>query len=746
MSSHIDLMDGNELQVFGRDMFISEDYDSDDVTDSDSDMKHEARQDLSATVVSAALAGAAAVETVMAERTSEEKTGSRVRTHPVSKARDLRQGASPIRRRWTELTFYLMACMAILLPVLFLVLTSLILAMDGKSDSSNWGRMVDPIKISVTAWPIVFAAVTAQGFKTWATFRVERGVRLMELEQLVGSHSVGSVLKQPFFLRRLDALTLFIFLIWSLSPLGSQALQRVYTLDRGLVSDNAPVLYVPLLGENRLLSPGVGDRFHNASNIAEHWQMALTYFMAGYIPEGERMLTVPESSEADRFGHPYPRKIWDESSNDIQYFSHYGLPVVLSPPAVQYDEALESKQKKEAAGGSAQFETINFPIISSVFNFTCDDWRLIKREDIHESLSFSISQTMGLKFSTSNPASSTGIDWIQFATLQDSGKVLDDSTVLADNITVDFNWGYATIGCSLEQVFYSSSVTCWREGPSRSFHCFMDSMTVLPTDQVFPEWHTNLTDFSEELVLGANPYSIINSHTSLESILLGSSDTIDGAFDIESQLMPLATPPSDFAKRFTNIFNTFLTLAHCPECVNSFRITSVAPELVPPGTPVDPYTNYDFRLPPAARELYKPASSDDGLAARVYSPPGLIFAISRPWAWTLFACVLVLLMVGIASVAVESMLVAPDVLGYASTLARNNRHLHLPETATAGTAGSQTTGPTGPMTMSGSERARLIGDVRVMVQDVKPHSEVGKIALGLKHDGAERLKRGRLYR
>jgi hypothetical protein len=33
--------------------------------------------------------------------------------------------------------------------------------------------------IAITAWPIIFAAIVAQSLKTLATWRVERGIKLM---------------------------------------------------------------------------------------------------------------------------------------------------------------------------------------------------------------------------------------------------------------------------------------------------------------------------------------------------------------------------------------------------------------------------------------------------------------------------------------------------------------------------------------------------------------------------------------
>ncbi|KAK0620831.1 hypothetical protein B0T14DRAFT_522226 [Immersiella caudata] len=131
-------------------------------------------------------------------------------------------------------------------------------------------------------------------------------------------------------------------------------------------------------------------------------------------------------------------------------------------------------------------------------------------------------------------------------------------------------------------------------------------------------------------------------------------------------------------------------------------------------------------------DLYKAPESADGKAQRVHSPLSLVFKLDWRWVAVFLTSVIVLLLVGIASVVLEGMLIAPDVLGYASTLARNSRYLHLPKTAAK--------------PMSGPERARAIGGVKVMIQDVKPDKDVGKIALGLKHDRAEPLKPGRLYR
>lgn len=55
------------------------------------------------------------------------------------------------------------------------------LAIDySTSDYSYFGWGVqEVIKVAVTVWPIVFAAVVAQSLKALASYRVERGIRIM---------------------------------------------------------------------------------------------------------------------------------------------------------------------------------------------------------------------------------------------------------------------------------------------------------------------------------------------------------------------------------------------------------------------------------------------------------------------------------------------------------------------------------------------------------------------------------------
>jgi len=605
--------------------------------------------------------------------------------------------------------------------------------MNGKSIGGSWGLMIDPIKIAVTVWPIVFAAVTAQAFKTWAAYKVERGVKLMELEQLIGSNSFGAVMKQPFLLRRLDLLTLGIFIIWALSPIGSQALLRTYTLERGYVEDEVAVVYAPVLGNNMLLSPGAAEKIGNPTILSNIWQSVSVYYVGAFMREGVKRVSDPKSFNQDTYNHPLPKKVVDTGYGEyFETLSLYGVPLGLPPLAVNLFEATEKDKDKAKASADAQapFENITFPITSSYFNFTCLDWKNATRRELNETgTRWSISETLGIDFFSRKNVDDILVDSVRFSSLKNAATMLEAAGLeVGASVDVDDNWAYAVIECGFQQVFYNGTVLCHLDassGSSFAHDCGLTKVNLYRPDDVPSGWHTPLKDFSAELLYGANPYPVHYPITPIEKYSLQYGSFVDGKPNDTIIIDPANTLPWEFAGYFGMLFNTFIHITHCPECLTDSSLSSIDP--VAAGG--EPGTGF---MSPSASALYLTPKTPSGKAKRVYSPEALVYKLDWRWVAVLLTSVISLLLVGLASVFLESVLVAPDVLGYASTLARNSRYLHLPKTAAK--------------PMSGPERARAIGSVKVMIQDVKPDKNVGKIALGLKHDRAEPLKPGRLYR
>ncbi|PVF95159.1 hypothetical protein CPB86DRAFT_875906 [Serendipita vermifera] len=87
----------------------------------------------------------------------------------------------------------------------------------------------------------------------------------------------------------------------------------------------------------------------------------------------------------------------------------------------------------------------------------------------------------------------------------------------------------------------------------------------------------------------------------------------------------------------------------------------------------------------------------------------------RHWEWVISALVasLAMLVVAITSILLERQVISPDIYGYVSSMTRDSPYFPLP--------------PNG-CTLEGAERAVLLKDVVVRIQDVTPNKEVGHIA------------------
>jgi hypothetical protein len=189
--------------------------------------------------------------------------------------------------------------------------------------------------------------------------------------------------------------------------------------------------------------------------------------------------------------------------------------------------------------------------------------------------------------------------------------------------------------------------------------------------------------------------------------------------------------PAFFAASLATLLNTWIGVGYCPECIGAANVTEMTdpyqPNITGAAAGGSPYLDLPVPVSPDVK-----AALNTTTAKHTYTTV-LVYRVDKRFAGLALGGSIFLLLVGAASVLLESMLVAPDTLGYVSTAVRNSRYLHLAKYKVDGTMG----GPT---------RARALRDIEVMMQDVKSDAEVGKIALGQKTDKAVRLVNGRVYR
>ena len=108
-----------------------------------------------------------------------------------------------------------------------------------------------------------------------------------------------------------------------------------------------------------------------------------------------------------------------------------------------------------------------------------------------------------------------------------------------------------------------------------------------------------------------------------------------------------------------------------------------------------------------------------------------IYICNGMWAVILLAASSALLLCGLSGAIVKHMTRGPKILGYVSTITRDNPYISLPSEG---------------CTLKGLERVKLLKGLRIKLQDVAPDNVVGHIAFGSAEVlGMGKLKMGRLY-
>ena len=91
-----------------------------------------------------------------------------------------------------------------------------------------------------------------------------------------------------------------------------------------------------------------------------------------------------------------------------------------------------------------------------------------------------------------------------------------------------------------------------------------------------------------------------------------------------------------------------------------------------------------------------------------------VYVSNKTWAAILLVPSSILLACGIYGAIVKHMMRGPQILGYVSTMTRDNPYINLPSEG---------------CTLDGLERGRLLKDLKTKLRDIAPQDEVGHIAL-----------------
>jgi hypothetical protein len=465
-------------------------------------------------------------------------------------------------------------------------------------------------------------------------------------------------------------------------------------------NDTQTIYYLNTAQEN----PGLSSTWQAKNNYSDSmdvlyaavFQQTTQYQPYGSDPWGNPLIPVVEYLLEDPPSDP---TTWlNVDLLTATYVSYYGIPLA---DISEYDAAYSG--------------TWNFTMQSSYLYLDCPSLRFETIDQITEELAElnididELPSTLGdsLTMSMTAPTPSAPTGNLTFISSCSAQKAPDGNATFAYTV------------CALSQTFVLSNVSC------ANTNCSVISVQKqpkrLPTEMAsfMPEFlKASDTGLAAYPLIGDTPYSIT------ELYIRDPGNATEPGTGQTCDLGYLANDTESFTQSLSYLINTFYSTGF----THDFQVGSVLPP---------PWGNITLWNSTSNQEYHVPIT-DSALGVHKYQSDVSPFLFGINWAFiAIFEfCALALLLIGIAGVLLESRAIAPDVLGWVNGLTRHSKYVKLPK------VDGEVDG-----VMSSAERAKRLGETRVMMQDIsRPGSEVGRIVLGSVSEGAERLKRGRVYR
>ncbi len=538
------------------------------------------------------------------------------------------------------------------------------------------------------------------------------------LEQLVGSQSLGATVERYVLLGRFDIPGAIVVLLWFLSPLGSQMSLRLLGLTSVNIISQTPVQYFDTTTPSGSMDIDSGSYVNvfGSANVLQYARPSLNAFLSATMLASTNVLKSPVDQwnnikvprlDAMAYSADASKNPWVSIANgsSMTWASLSGLMI----------------QGLKASGNST------FTIQTSYIDVACSDPMQTEARNEDGEIGFSaidMLKSVGLAVHINNASDPFfnrdkvgSAPTIFFDTNSNSFTSFD----APQNLFVASRMAFLTgrtesqipgievYNCSYTTPKIQGNVTCvgadcaitqvrrWEDAPSSSLQPpfnwieFSSLLLFIPGSLGYPQKYD--TPFPvDQYMLGSDaPFSVGYEDHAL------SFSNVSGA---------------DFGKRFTTLINTVWQ-------------ANLAPFSIPLGS------SADFNAQKGTLTSI-PAANTTALNVQRFEK--VKYAANRRHAIILIVITVVLQICAIVGLVLKEMTSAPDVLGYVSTMTRDNVHTAV---------------PSGGNTLDGVERARYLSEMRVQLADARPGDEVGHIVLRSVNSGNEsrkgRLDKRRLY-
>ncbi|KAF1363387.1 hypothetical protein EJ07DRAFT_163253 [Lizonia empirigonia] len=230
-------------------------------------------------------------------------------------------------------------------------------------------------------------------------------------------------------------------------------------------------------------------------------------------------------------------------------------------------------------------------------------------------------------------------------------------------------------------------------------------VTAMRKLDMFTDGYTQDSDIYEHAVILKN---LMNTMTSVDTRRKWMFDPSD-FMGMYSNVNLYAIPSDVFAERLTILWNSFFQATYAARAVAGNLGKATSTNIT--GNPTEPAISFN--------------TTESLVSQRVD-----VYQVKWKWFGVLLSCSLVLLCAAYAGLVLKYLSIAPDIIGYASSLTMLNPYVPT---------------PTGGTTLHGLERTALLHDMPVRIGDVCPDEPVGAIALAANDGRVAGLDRRRWY-
>jgi hypothetical protein len=520
---------------------------------------------------------------------------------------------------------------------------------------------------------------------------------------MIGSQSLVSAFTHAVELRSLDVLTLFLLALWILSPLGGQSALRLLHETNSTISQSHPIFY-----------PNVDSPSHIVF-MSQHDDV--TQFSSAVIATTFSTVGTLDAAPQDPWNHPKIPRIPGIEQAEARN--------VTNGPWLMVDKDQNISYTSLTGVNIADLQrnkNVNFTIPYEYMYFNCDllDTGELRTERGARDVLSRIrvvdpwrNDTYISLFNTSLDAPGPGISTYWISTYKFLGYY-DDNYVPKSLFFVARNFQEETFlfNCSYNSVLVEASLQC------RSDNCEVDRIRRL--------WKPRT-----ERGIGAGfPWDVVHEGD-WNSYFLRSLGTI-GGFVSNNRYHPVnsfiygnepwrsigetslpevhnwtTVAPADMSKRLTRYLNTYWDASRWKMTV----------------TRNDPFAESPATLNKTTGEPFPDLKMNKTQATLSWQVP--VYKRNTGWIACLIICSSVLLFIGTISLVVSFFVKAPDIFNYVSSFTRDNPYIDVPE---------------GGSSLCGSDRARLLKDLRVQLGDVETDKEAGYVALRTVLNEEDRVK------